>query len=96
MKKLSILEVISKKPHWKTPPVPLGLNVYTLGLNVYTFVDSHGIWFQSNNISLFQAISSPHQVIFKHYRLNWMTIGQELPYSCVFFLDRVSQQVGNK
>ena len=44
------------------PPVPLGLNAYT-------FFDSHGIWFQSN-ISSFQAISSPHQVILKHYRLN--------------------------
>ena len=45
-----------------TPPVPLGLNVHT-------FFDSHGIWLQSN-ILLFQAISLPHQAIFKHYRLN--------------------------
>ena len=41
------------------PPVPLGLNV-----RVKLFFDSYGIWFE-RNISLFQAISSPHQVIFK-------------------------------
>ena len=64
VEKLSILEVISKKPHWKTPPPPV-----PLGLNVYTFFDSHSIWFQSN-ISLFQAIPSSNQVIFKNYGLN--------------------------
>ena len=64
VEKLSISEVISKKPRRDkgVTPVPLGLNLYT-------FFDSHGIWFQSN-ISLFQAISSPHEVIFKHYGLN--------------------------
>ena len=64
-------------PEGGHPPEPLGLNVHT-------FFDFSWHMVQSS-ISLFQAISSPHQVIFKHYRLNQMTRGKDLPYSCVSF-----------